>query len=159
MYRNDLGEVLQCAYKPCHSTETAIIKVFDEICTGLNNNRVVYMALLDLSAAFDTVDHQILLRKLDNIGIRGKELDWFRSYLTERKQSVVLGAKKSEELTIKSGVPQGSVLGPLLFLIYINDMPKSTTLPTSLFADDTTVQNSENDLKNLKKQQMQSSKR
>ena len=94
MLRNDLGEVLQSAYKPGHSTETAIIKVFDEICTGLNNNSVVYIALLDLSAAFDTVDHRILLQRLEAMfGVRDSALDWFKSYFSGRSMQVIIEGK------------------------------------------------------------------
>ena len=83
--RSDLGEVLQFAYKPCHPTETATIKVFDDICNGLNDNKVVYVAFLDLSAAFDTVDHDIFLHRFEAMfDVRDSALDWFKSYFSER---------------------------------------------------------------------------
>ena len=81
--------------------------------------------------------HDILFNKLQKIGIRGQELMWFKSYLGNRKQFVSIGDCKSESRVISKGVPQGSILGPILFLIYINDLEKSTTLLSLLFADDT----------------------
>ena len=81
---------------------------------------------LDLSKAFDTVNHSILLSKIDLYGIRGKENQWFRSYLRNRKQKVFVNGVESNFLLVNSGVPQGSILGPFLFLIYINDFEKAT---------------------------------
>ena len=105
---------------------------------------------LDLKKAFDTVDHVILLRKLENLGAGCKELAWCRHYLQDRKQSVVIDGVSSAEATMSCGVPhpQGSVLGPLYFLIFINDAPRGfKDLLTILFADDTTLQMSNQDAK------------
>ena len=96
---------------------------------------------LDLKKAFDTVDHVILQRKLENMGAGRKKLAWFRHYLQDRRQAVVIDGVTSTEATMPCGVPQGSVLGPLLFLIFIND------LLTIIFADDTTLQMSNQDAK------------
>ena len=93
---------------------------------------------LDFSKTFDTVNHNILLNKSHKYGVRGITLDWFRSYLLNRTQYVKIGDVESQPLNIICGIPQGSTLGPLLFLLYINDLPNSSTkLSFRLFADDT----------------------
>ena len=94
---------------------------------------------LDLSKAFDTINHDIVITKLEHMGIRGLANDWFKSYLSERKQYLESHDEKSPLETIKCGVPQGSILGPILFLIYINDIKSATSLSLLCFADDTTV--------------------
>ena len=105
---------------------------------------------LDLKKAFDTVDHVILLRKLENLGAGCKELAWFRHYLQDRKQSVVIDGVTSAEVSMSCGVPQGSVLGPLLFLTLITDAPRGfKDLLKILFADYTTLQMSNQDAKTL----------
>ena len=116
---NDLCDEMQSAYRRYHSTETALLKVHDDILLALDNNCIVVLVLLDLSAAFDTIDHAILLKRLeDYFGIKDKALAWFKSYLCNRHQSIVIKGNSSEQHVLQYGVPQGSVLGPLLFTCY-----------------------------------------
>ena len=108
------------------------------------------VSFLDLSKAFDTIDHDILLAKLELYGIRGIALDWFKSYLLNRKQYVSYNGSQSYQLNSKHGVPQGSVLGPLLFIIYTSDLPDCVDqAEIILFADDTTLYKSLTNLNNL----------
>jgi len=112
---------------------------------------VIYSSIyLDLSKAFDTIDHSILLNKLKHYGIRGTCLKWLNSYLSNRTQYVKINKTKSIIQEINCGVPQGSVLGPLLFIIYTNDIPNQLQFTrTILFADDTTIYCSNTNLNNL----------
>ena len=106
----------QSAYRKFHSTETALLKIHNDILSSMDDGRVTALTLLDLSAAFDTMDHTILLRRLGNwFGVSGKALDWFKSHLTGRSQRIKLGNCLSFRSDLSFGVPQGSVLGPLLF--------------------------------------------
>ena len=141
----------QYGFRPGYSTTQPLIQFLDRIYSGLNKDVPEYTLgiFLDLKKAFDTTDHNILLKKLYNYGFKGESYDWFKSYLSNRTQYVSIEGVNSSIKTISCGVPQGSVLGPILFLLYINDMPRCTTLFTSLFADDTGLFTSSPDLNDL----------
>ena len=132
------------------STSLAILDLYNQLVRAIEHKHFSCCIFLDLAKAFDTVDNSILLDKLEYYGIRGTALNWFKSYLTDRAQKVSINGQLSNSNKIKSGVPQGSVLGPLLFLLYINDMPSvSKLLKFHLFADDTSIFFSDQNLRNL----------
>ena len=136
----------QSAYRPNHSTESALLKVTNDILLALDKGDVTVLTLLDLSAAFDTVDHEILFSTLQShFGIFGSALAWFRSYLTNRSQSVHIENSKSDSKLLHFGVPQGSVLGPILFLMYTKPLLDSIdekNINNQSFADDTQLYSS-----------------
>ena len=140
MKKHHLYPLLQSAYRKNHSTETALLKVTNDILMKINSQHAVILVLLDLSAAFDTVDHSLLLRRLEtSFGISGAPLDWFTSYLTARRQCVSISGALSESLSLDWGVPQGSCLGPLLYIMYSSRLFKiiELHLPDShCYADD-----------------------
>ena len=130
----------QIGFRPGHSTQQAIITLIDKITKSLDNGDIVISLFIDLKKAFDTVDHRILLRKLYAYGIRGTMLKWIESYLSGRTQYVVFDGQESEIHGIQCGVPQGSILGPLLFILYMNDICNvSDIFFAIMYADDTSL--------------------
>ena len=142
----------QYGFRNGHNTAHATLDFVKTIEDALDNDEFAIGVFFDLSKAFDTINHDILLTKLNHYGIRGKANDWFKSYLTGREQYVDWNGKTSSRLPITTGVPQGSILGPLLFLIYINDLPAATTLKAVLYADDSNLLATGNNLSILCRQ-------
>ena len=137
---NKLFYESQYGFRTGHSTELAALEIVDQIISEMDNGEVPINIFLDLSKAFDTLDHEILLHKLNYYGVKGIPYNLIKNYLTDRKQFVDIDGIKSDCLSISTGVPQGSVLGPLLFIIYINDLSLvSTIFKPIIYADDTTL--------------------
>ena len=144
---------LQFGFRTNHNTNHALIQLTEEIRTAIDNGQYASGIFVDLQKAFDTVEHNILLNKLNHYGIRGIVNNLFKSYLTNRYQYVTINGVKSKQTIIVHGVPQGSVLGPLLFLIYINDLHQAILHSKVFhFADDTSLINKNSSLKKLNKQ-------
>ena len=149
---NDVLFLNQFGFRKKHSTAHSLIEITEQIKETIDKGKFGCGIFIDLKKAFDTVNHQILLTKLEHYGVRGSLLQWFESYLTNRKQYVFLNGVSSDTMLMTCGVPQGSVLGPLLFLLYINDLPNiSDKLKFFLFADDTNIYYESDDLKTLEK--------
>ena len=130
----------QYGFRMNHSTELAAMELVDRILKDIDNKKLPLAIYIDLSKAFDTLDHNILIKKLQYGVVIGTPLNWFQSYLTDRTQYVEVNNESSSLQTILTGVPQGSIIGPLLFLIYMNDIPNASNLFTFiLYADDTTL--------------------
>jgi hypothetical protein len=146
---NKLLNVNQFGFQCNLSTEHNLMKVFNFIGEALNKGNYCIGVFLDLRKAFDTCSHEILLKKLANLGIRNTALEWFRSYLSNRMQRVEINGHLSEILSISCGVFQGSILGPILFLCYINEIFNAPDLAMFLFADDTTCLAENNNLHDL----------
>ena len=134
---------LQSAYWAGHSTETALIEVISDIIDAADGQQVTLLGLLNMSAAFDTVDHDILLHRLEtSYGVRGRALRWLTSFLTGRTQAVSYAGQTSPQCRLSCGVPQGSVLGPLLFVLYTADaigIAMGRGIRIHVYADDTQI--------------------
>jgi len=138
---NSLEETFQSAYREHHSTETALVRVVNDLLNLIDQGSCSLLSLLDLSSAFDTIDHGLLLKRLQTTyGISGTALKWFESYLYNRRQVIVVDEFKSVEFRLECGVPQGSVLGPVLFVLYVGPLSgviRSFGLSYHQYADDT----------------------
>ncbi len=138
---NDLFEPLQSAYQSKHSTETALLYILNDLFVALDSHSQILVSLLDCSVAFDPVYYSILLHHLNShLGLSGIPLDWPRSYLSDRTQCAALSGHKSAFHPLTCGIPQGSVLGPTLFMIYalpLGDIIRSHHAGYHLYADDT----------------------
>ena len=132
---------LQSAYRRFHSTETSLLNTLDQVYTAADSSQPTILVSLDLSAAFDTIDHHILLTRLQTgFGISGSVINWIRSYLADRVQRVVVGQSKSTDTSLSTGVPQGSVLGPILFSVFtspVGHIISSSGIHHQQYADDT----------------------
>ena len=138
---NSLSSSFQSAYRMFHSTETTLLGIYNDLILAMDRGEVTSLILLDLSAAFDTVDHSILLHRLQHwFGLHGTSLDWFSSYLTSRSQAVFIQNSTSSFSNLSCGVPQGSVLGPFLFTLYttaLGSVISKNSIKYHLYADDT----------------------
>lgn len=150
LQKNNLLSKHQSGFRSCHSTVTSLLDATMEWYTNMDNSKFNSVVFLDLSKAFDTVDHSVLLQKLRLYGLSAPTLKWFESYLTDRTQCCFTSGCLSSFKKIKCGVPQGSILGPLLFLIYINDLPHCVQhSKPRMYADDTNITTSGRSLKTV----------
>lgn len=140
LHENNILSAAQSGFRPRHSTSTTLLKVTDDWLHATDKKEYTGVVFVDLRKAFDIVNCDILIKKLNNIGISGTPCSWFKSYMSDRVSRTLINAELSFESVIECGVPQGSLLGPLLFIVYINDLVKCIkTCQVQLYADDTVL--------------------
>ena len=143
IHNHGLIPKFQSAYRSCHSTETALLRVHNDIVHLVSKKKTVMLVLLDLSAAFDTIDNTILVKRLESyFGVRGSALEWLRSYMNDRSMSISLDNNYSKPVPVLFGVPQGSILGPLLYTMYtapLGDIISQRSINFHMYADDTQI--------------------
>lgn len=137
--KNNILYELQHGFREKRSCETQLLMLVDELARNIQHGKQTDLVLLDFSKAFDKVSHDKLCYKLHQLGVQGRNLAWIRGFLSNRTQKVIIDGECSSSIPVTSGVPQGSVLGPILFLAYINDLPAHIQSQVRLFADDTVV--------------------
>ena len=147
--KNNILTPSQFGFRENSSTDLAIATFYDKLLNNINDGKITCSIFLDLKKAFDSRDIPILLKKLHHYGFRGPAFNLLKSYLTDRKICTKVGCNISKLCKIEHGVPQGSVLGPLLFSIYVNDLPNVSNFETTMFADDTNLHISHNNIKIL----------
>ena len=137
---NNILTQFQSGFRPNHSTEDVLIRTVEDRRRDVDQGKAIAAVFIDFSKAFDSIEHSLMLTKLQSIGVNNKALDWFKDYLTNRRQRVVVDGHVSSWSLVQQGVPQGSLLGPLLFSIYTNDMPSCvSTSSINMYADDTAL--------------------
>ena len=147
--KNKIITPSQFGFRTNSSTELGITTLYDKLLTNLSENKVTFSLFLDLKKAFDSVNHPILLKKLYHYGFRGHVFNLLQSYLSNRRICTMIERKTSKLCSVNCGFPEGSVLGPLLFLLYVNDLPYVSKFKVTLFADDTNLHLSHNNIKSL----------
>ena len=150
LQENQLLSNYQSGYRPLHSTSTCLTDVTNRLLHNMDKGQLTGMVFLDLSKAFNTIDHDIMLKKLISLGFSDSAVLWFKAYLTNRSQSVCVNGVVSDPQPIPFGVPQGSILGPLLFISYINDLQSVVVdYDIQLYADDTLLFYSSNSVTDI----------
>ena len=142
----------QSGFRPHHSTDTFLSIPSDKITQAFEKGMFTGMILIDLQKAFDTIDHKIFLEKIKHLAFSDSAIYWFRSYLTSRTFFVNIGKETSSPGELSCGVPQGSILGPLIFLLYVNDMPQAVDCDLLLYADDSCLVFGDNNINEIEKQ-------
>ena len=147
--KNKILSASQFGFRTNSSTDLPVTSIYNKLVQNMDNKKVTCSIFLDLQKAFDSVDHTIILKKLNHYGFRGSTLNFLKSYLENRRIRIRSNGTKSDFFYVSHGVPQGSILGPILFLLYVNDLPNVSKFETTLFADDTNLHLSNTSLKQL----------